>query len=148
MYLSINGNKVILKKRRTPPFVRGQSTPSLLSHSKIYRLHSNVLWWSYDKDSCNFSTLLCNGVQIWKDVPRMCGHVKPFALTLARLISLVTYSKVSYSHWMAKQIHYCNIFMPSRRRIEFFQKNIRLLSVEFIETNVLAHKCHTIPRLS
>ena len=34
---------------------------------------------------------------------------------------------------------YLSSFNPSRRRIEFLQKNIRQLNVEFIETNVVSH---------
>ena len=40
------------------------------------------------------------------------------------------------------------IFIPSWRRIEFLQKNIRQLNVEFIERNVFDHKLNNKTRLS
>jgi uncharacterized membrane protein len=43
---------------------------------------------------------------------------------------------------------YFTAFIPSWRSIEFFQKNIRQLNVEFIETNVLIHKLNGTTFLS
>jgi hypothetical protein len=39
-------------------------------------------------------------------------------------------------------------FVPSRRKIEFLQKNIRLFNVELIETNVFDHKRNNIKNWS
>ena len=49
--------------------------------------------------------------------------------------------------WLLDLPHF-SILIPSRRRIEFFQKNIRQLNVEFIKTKVFDQMLNNLMRLS